>query len=114
MNASIRYVCPVVSLDATHLSSKVYIATVKTALNEIYTVALSIERTNECYEGWNSFLSHLKNACSLLKMKHPLEPTADMHILHLYLIGTKVWYKLSEITIQATIQHNVLYTSNVM
>jgi hypothetical protein len=55
MNASIRYVRPVMSLDATHLISKakgmMYIAMVKTALNEVYTVAFSIERTNECYDG---------------------------------------------------------------
>jgi hypothetical protein len=65
------------SLDATHLSSKakgtMYIAMVKTALNEIYTVAFSIEHTNKCYDGWNSLLSHVKNACSLLKMKHPMD-----------------------------------------
>jgi MULE transposase domain len=72
------------SLDATHLSSKakgtMYIATVKTALNKIYTVAFSMERANECYDGWNSFQSHLKNACSLLEMKHPLEA----HSRHAY------------------------------
>jgi MULE transposase domain len=84
MNASICYVRPVMSLDATHLSSKakgtMYIATVKTALNEIYTVAFSIEQTNEYYDGWNSFLSHLKNACSLLNRKHPFEA----HSRHAY------------------------------
>jgi Transposase, Mutator family len=52
----------------------------ETPLNEIYTVAFSIERTNECYDGWNSFLSLLKNACSLLEMKHPLEA----HSRHAY------------------------------
>jgi MULE transposase domain len=64
------------SLDATHLKSRhkgtIYLATVKTGLNEIYTVAISIQR-NECYEGWKMFLTHLKDACLLLDMDRPQE-----------------------------------------
>jgi hypothetical protein len=55
MNASLWYIRPVMSLDTTHLSSQskgtMYIAMVKTGQNQIYTVAFSIERTNECFDG---------------------------------------------------------------
>jgi hypothetical protein len=69
MNASLQFARPVMSLDATHLKSyhngTLYLATAKTGLNEIYTVAISIQRANECYDGWKMFLTHLKDACSL-------------------------------------------------
>jgi Transposase, Mutator family len=45
---------------------------VKTGLNEIYTIAISIERANEGFDGWNSFLNRLKSACPLLDMCHPM------------------------------------------
>jgi MULE transposase domain len=65
------------SLDATHLKSGsggiMYLATVKTGCNKIYTVAFAIERGNECYDGWNTFLGHLKSSCPLLHMDHPLQ-----------------------------------------
>jgi MULE transposase domain len=77
MNHSLQFVRPVMSLDATHLKSKskgtMYLATVKTGLKKIYTVAISIERANECYDGWNYFLQHLNIACPLIATNHPLE-----------------------------------------
>jgi hypothetical protein len=48
-----------------------YLATLKTGLNEIYTAAISIQRANECYNGWKMFVTHLKDGCSLLDMNHP-------------------------------------------
>jgi transposase-like protein len=50
-----------------------YLSTVKTSCNEICTVALAIERGNECYDGCNTFLGHLKYSCPLLHMYHPLQ-----------------------------------------
>jgi hypothetical protein len=51
MNASLRFVRPVMSLDATHLKSghkgTMYLATVKTALNDIYTIAIAITRAKK-------------------------------------------------------------------
>jgi hypothetical protein len=48
MNTRLHFLHPVISLDATHLKSSyrgfMYLATVMTGLNEIYTVAISIER----------------------------------------------------------------------
>jgi Transposase, Mutator family len=77
MNVSLRYVRPVMSLNATHLKSGsgglMYLSTVKTGCNEIYTVAFSIERGNKCYDGSNTFLGHLKSSCPLLHMVHPLQ-----------------------------------------
>jgi hypothetical protein len=67
----------VFDLNETHLKSKhkgtMYSLTVKTGLNEIYTVASSIERRNEGYNGWKSFLTNLKCACSTLEIHHPLQ-----------------------------------------
>jgi hypothetical protein len=71
MKESLRYVRPITSLDATHLKSSskgtLYLATVKTGLNELYTVAIG----NEGYDGWNKFLFNLKNACPLMAWNHP-------------------------------------------
>jgi hypothetical protein len=76
MNDSLRYVRPVMSLDAAHLKSTnngtMYLATVMTGLNDIYTVVIGLERANEGYDGWYTFRLHLKNACPLLAMNYPL------------------------------------------
>jgi transposase-like protein len=50
-----------------------HLATVKTGCNEIYTVAFAIEKGNECYNGWNTFLGHLKSSCPILYKDHPIE-----------------------------------------
>jgi hypothetical protein len=63
MNDSLRIVRPITNLDASHLKSKhkgtLYLATVKTGLNDIYTVAIGLERANEGYDGWNRFLYYI-------------------------------------------------------
>jgi hypothetical protein len=59
MNSNLRSVRPVMSLDAAHLRSKwkgtLFIASVKTALDEIYPVAIGISSENEDYKGWFFF-----------------------------------------------------------
>jgi hypothetical protein len=59
MNDSLQYVRPIMSLDAAqHKSTNkgtLSLATVKTGLNEIYTVAFAIGREHEGYHGWNYF-----------------------------------------------------------
>jgi MULE transposase domain len=81
MNVSLQYVRPVLSLDATHLKSKhkgtLYLATVKTGLNDIYTIAIGIDRANEGYDGWYKFLYPLRNACPILSKIHPKELHQD-------------------------------------
>jgi len=65
----------VMSLDATHLRSEwkgtLYVASVKTACNELYPVAFAIMRDNENYEGWKWFLDNLSSSIEMLKMEHP-------------------------------------------
>jgi hypothetical protein len=82
MNDSLCFVKPIMFLDAAHLKWKnkgtLYLATVKTGLNDIYTVAISLERANEGYDGWKRFLLHLKNACRLLSMNY-LSPNHHVH-----------------------------------
>jgi hypothetical protein len=82
MNENLHYVRTIMSLDAAHLKSlsrgTLYLATVKTGLNELYKVAIGIERANEGYDGWNKFLFHLKNACPLMAQNHP-KPAHQAH-----------------------------------
>jgi hypothetical protein len=84
MNDSFHYVRLVMSLDAAHLKSKhkgtLYLATVKTGLNDIYTIAIVIDRANEGYEGWYKFLLPLKNTCPLLATNHPMQ----LHQAHVH------------------------------
>ena len=82
MNSVLLYVRPVLSLDAASLKSSwagtLYLATVKTPLNEIYPVAVAIIRGNEDQAGWTFFLENLSAACPLLSVPHHLD---------------RVWYK---------------------
>jgi hypothetical protein len=75
MKTTLRYVRPVISLDACHLKSKwkgvMYMATVKTASNEIYPVAIAIMNGNENEAGWTWFLELLHLSIELLVMDHP-------------------------------------------
>jgi hypothetical protein len=75
MNDAIRYARPVLSLDATHLKSKwkgiLYLATVKTACDEIFPVAMAIVNDNENEDGWRWFLRLLLTACEFLVVDHP-------------------------------------------
>ena len=72
---SMRYVRPVLSLDAAHLNSRwkgtLYIASTKTACDEIYPVAFAIGRGNENVEGWKWFLELLHSSIPTLTMDHP-------------------------------------------
>jgi hypothetical protein len=95
MNDSQRYVQPITSVDASRLKSMnkgtLYLAMVKTGLNEIYTVTIGIERDNEGYDCWNNFLSHLRKSCPLLVMEHPV-PAHSVHgyFTFIFLIEIKV------------------------
>jgi hypothetical protein len=63
------------SLDAAHLKSKwkgtLYVASVKTACDEIFPVAMAIMSENENEEGWTWFLRLLLSACEFLVVDHP-------------------------------------------
>jgi hypothetical protein len=75
MKSRMRFVRPVMALDAAHLKSQwrgtLYVASVKTACDEIYPVAVAIMQENENADGWNWFLEHLHSAIEILTMDHP-------------------------------------------
>ena len=75
MKEAMKYVRPIMSLDAAHLKSQwrgtMYVASVKTASDSIYPVAMAISRENENKDGWTWFLELLHNALEILVMEHP-------------------------------------------
>lgn len=75
MDLSLKHVRPIMSLDAAHLKSiwrgTLYVASVKSACNEIYPVAVAIMEQNENLEGWRWFLANLKRALPTLILPHP-------------------------------------------
>ncbi len=76
LSNKLRFVRPVISVDACHLNSEakgtLYIATVKSANNELVPFGFTISSTNENKSGWNFFLDHLKNTCPLITVSHRL------------------------------------------
>jgi hypothetical protein len=75
MQQSLRYVRPVISLDAAHLRSKwegvLYVASVKSGCDDIYPVAFALMKGNENHSGWQWFLEQLRSSIDLLVMEHP-------------------------------------------
>ena len=75
MKEVIKHVRPIMSLDAAHLKSQwrgtLYVASVKTACDNIYPVAMAITRENWNKDGWTWFLELLHDALEILVMKHP-------------------------------------------
>lgn len=71
MKNSIMCVRPVISLDACHLKGKdrgtLYIATVKSAMDNVFPIAFGITAENEGTSGWNYFLQNLKTALPCLE-----------------------------------------------
>ena len=74
MNNKLRFVRPVISLDAAHLSSEnkgtLYLATIKSGNDEILPIAIGMTIENENYKGWKYFLNHLKTSCGVLTINH--------------------------------------------
>jgi transposase-like protein len=72
----LKHVRPVITFDAAHLKSKwlgtLYAATVKTGTREIYPIAFAIIKGNEDGLGWRFFCEHLKAACSMITIPHPV------------------------------------------
>jgi hypothetical protein len=56
----------------TRWKGTVYIATVKSALDEIFPVAMALSSENENYNGWKHFLEDLKEAVPMLSQPHYL------------------------------------------
>ena len=75
MLESLLYVRPVMSLDAAHMKTTggggtMYIASVKSATNELYPVAVSLMLDPENKAGWMWFLEHMKACLPVLDTEH--------------------------------------------
>jgi hypothetical protein len=78
MQRSLMHVRPVMSLDAAHLKTTggggiLYMASVKSACNHLYPVALAITSENENKDGWIWFLQNLQASLPVLEVPHPKE-----------------------------------------
>ncbi|KAG7369880.1 MULE transposase domain containing protein [Nitzschia inconspicua] len=73
-NDVLMCVRPVISIDAAHMRSEwkgtLYLATVKSALDDLYPVAYAITVDGEDLQGWLWFLEHLKASAPNLITEH--------------------------------------------
>ncbi|KAG7360913.1 MULE transposase domain containing protein [Nitzschia inconspicua] len=73
-NDVLMCVRPVISIDAAHMRSEwkgtLYLATVKSALDDLYPVAFAITVDGEDLQGWLWFLEHLKASAPNLITEH--------------------------------------------
>jgi hypothetical protein len=80
MHEAVKFVRPVMSLDAAHLKSQwkgiLYVASVKSACDEIFPVAFAITGQNENESGWKWFLQLLSSSLPVLTMDHPKDGVA--------------------------------------
>lgn len=66
MDEHLKYVKQVLIIDACHrhlYGGTLYVAICYSANQDIYPVAVANTSRNESEEGWDYFLSHLKQAC---------------------------------------------------
>ena len=74
MDDNLEHVRPVMSLDAAHMKSRwggtLFVASVLTALDELFPVAVAITTDNESEATWTYFLQHLHQACPTLTAEH--------------------------------------------
>ena len=70
MNNVLKFVRPVVSLDAAHLKSShkgtLFVASVLSGNNDVYPIGFLISSGNEDGDTWNKMLCLLKEACPIL------------------------------------------------
>ena len=76
MNNKLRFVRPVMALDAAHLSvdnqGTLFLACIKSGNDELLPIAIGITEENESYLTWKFFLYYLKQACGHLTDDHHL------------------------------------------
>ena len=70
MNTALKFVRPVISLDAAHLRSEfkgtLYVASVLTGNNDVFPIGFMIAAGNEDGETWIQMLTYLKEACPII------------------------------------------------
>ena len=70
MNNSLKFVRPVISLDAAHLRSEfkgtLYIASTLTGANDVFPIGFMIATGNEDRRTWVRMLTYLKEACPII------------------------------------------------
>ena len=81
MSDSLLHVRPVISVDAAHMKTTggggiLYMASVKSACDDIYPVAIALTVENENKEGWVWFLENLQCSLPVLDSAHPNERVA--------------------------------------
>ena len=88
MNTKLKYVRPILSLDAAHLSSEakgtLYLATIKSGKDELLPIAIGITADNENYKGWKFFLENLNKSCDILTSVHT-QPRCHPHKLYTFI-----------------------------
>jgi hypothetical protein len=89
MNAALKFVRPVISLDAAHLKSiykgTMYVASVLSGTNEVYPIGFMISAGNEDGETWTTMLNYLKEACPLISEQGFSDECDDGEIQHPFL-----------------------------
>ena len=70
MNSALKFVRPVISLDAAHLRSEfkgiLYVASVLTGNNDVFPIGVMIAAGNENRRTWVQMLTYLKEACPVV------------------------------------------------
>ena len=73
MNNSLKFVRPVISIDAAHLRSKfkgtLYIASTLTGANDTFPIGFMIAAGNEDCRKWVRMLTYLKEACPIISQQ---------------------------------------------
>jgi hypothetical protein len=73
MNNALKFVRPVISLDAAHLRSEfkgtLYVASVLTGNNDVFPIGFMIAGGNEDRQTWVQMLTYLKEACPIISQQ---------------------------------------------
>ncbi len=95
MNAVLKFVRPVISLDAARLKSiskeTMYVSSVLSGTNEVYPIILLISAGNEDGETWTTMLNFLKEARPIISKQGCSNECDDGSRFCLFLTATRVW-----------------------
>jgi hypothetical protein len=78
MNAALKFVRPVISLNAAHLKSifkgTLHVALVLSGTNEVYLIGFMISTGNEDGKTWMTMLKYLIEACPIISKQGSVFP----------------------------------------